>query len=213
MYDELVDVLNQVIEAKLSQVNTNLPGIVVDYDAKKNRARVRPVMPKRLADGEELAAPEIVEVPVVWPASGAGKAAFTMPLAKGDEVMLAAQQRSLENWLSGQNVSPDDPRQFDLSDCVAFPGMSATKTEGHSDDVVLKFGRANVTLKPDNTIVFGNDNGSITIHDNGDIEIKGNRIELKSTTIPVQTSARSFVLETHIHTDVTSGPGTSGPPQ
>ena len=183
MYEELIDALNQMIERKLSDVNTNMPGVVVSYDAANNRAVVKPAMPKRLAEDDPLPPPQIVEVPVVWPASGAGSASFTMPLKPGDGVMLAVQQRSLENWLAKNNGIPDDPRQFDLSDCVAIAGCTASGTVAHDTDVVMKFNKTEVRIKPDNTIIIGNDQANITIDSSGNMTLTAQKIDLNSPVI------------------------------
>jgi hypothetical protein len=186
------EAIQLMIESTLGDVNTNMPATIVSYDAARNRAIVKPDLPKRLDSEQPLESPQIVEVPIVWPASGGGNASFTMPLKAGDGVMLSFQQRSLEGWLSGKKTMPDDPRQFDLSDCVAIAGCQPSGTVAHSDNVVLKFGKANVTLMPDGTIVFGNDQGNITIDGGG-------TMTLHAQTIKINTPANSFTLETHRH--------------
>ena len=193
MFSDPREAIQTMIESVISEhVNTNIPATIVSYNAAANRAIVKPVMPKRLDNGEALDPPQVVEVPIVWPASGGGNASFTMPLQPGDGVMLAVQQRSIEGWLSGKTTMPDDPRQFDLSDSVAIAGCSHSGTVAHSDNVVLKFGKANVTLMPDGMIVFGNDKGNITID-------AGGTMTLHAQTIKINTPANSFTLETHIH--------------
>jgi hypothetical protein len=205
MYESLIEAIEQAMERKLSEINTNMPGTIVSYDAPKNRAVVKVTLPKALDDDEALPGPQIVEVPVVWSASGGGSSSFTMPLQPGDGVMLAVQQRSLENWLGGNNDAPDDPRQFDLSDCVAIPGCSHNGTVAHSEDVVLKFNKTEVRLKPDGTIVLGNDKGGITIDGSGNMT-------LKAQSIHVDTAAKAFTLETHKHDKVQTGGALSGEP-
>lgn len=190
--DGLIDALNQVTEQKLAEINTNMPGEIISYDAERNKAIVRPIMPKRLAGDDALPPPQIVEVPVVWPASNGGSASFTMPLQPGDGGMLAVQQRSTENWRSGNNGVPDDPRQFDLSDAVFIPGLSNQSTVAHAQDVVMKFNETEIRIKPDNTIIVGNGGGSITIDSAG-------RMTLKALTITIDTPSRNFVLENHSH--------------
>lgn len=204
MWEDLVDALNQMVERKLSDVNTNMPATVISYDAAKNRAVVKPVMPKRLAEDDPLPPPQIVEVPIVWPASGGGNASFTMPLKPGDGVMLAVQQRSIENWLGGSNGIPDDPRQFDLSDCVAIAGCSSGGTVAHDSDVVLKFNKMEVRLKPDNSVRIGNDQGSITIDSGGKIVLHGSSVRVETPTV-------SFNLETHRHQSTGAGSVTTPP--
>jgi hypothetical protein len=205
MITNLVESLQLLHESTLGDINTSMPGEVVSYDAARNRAVVRPVLPKALNSEEALEPPKIVEVPVVWPASNGGKSSFTMPLQPGDGVMLSFQQRSLEGWLDGKKEMPDDPRQFDLSDCVAHPGLSHSGTVAHSDDVVLKFNNSEVRIKPDGTILLGNASGGITID-------SGGKMTLKATSIHVETSAKSFTLETHKHDKVQFGGSLSGEP-
>lgn len=205
MFDNLIDALEQMVERKLSDVNTNMPATIVSYDAAKNRAVVKVSVPKGDADNEPIAGPQVVEVPVVWHASGGGSSSLTMPLKAGDGVMLAVQQRSLENWLGGNTDIPDDPRQFDLSDCVAIPGCSHNGTVAHSDDVVLKFNNTEVRLKPDGSISMTNAGNGIIIDGGGNMTIKANSIH-------INTPAKSFTLETHMHLNVMSGGGQSGVP-
>lgn len=82
-------------------------------------ASVRPAMPMALANGEELEAPTIINVPVCFPVGMGGAAQVTVPLQEGDDCLLLFSQRSIENWLSGSDQAPDDPRQHDLTDASA----------------------------------------------------------------------------------------------
>jgi hypothetical protein len=204
-YDSLIIALQQMLESHLSEVNTQIPGTIVSYDPKRNRAVVRPALPRRLASDEPLAPPDIVEVPIVWSSGMGGTTSFTMPVKAGDGVMLAFQQRSLEGWLSGKTDMPDDPRQFDLSDCVALPGCSHSGISADPTDVVLKFNDTELRITPEGTVSLGNANGAVTI------DKDGNMI-LKAKSIHVETPAHQFTLETHQHIGVRSGPDVSGTP-
>jgi len=215
--------MQTVIESALSEINTSMPVTIVSYDPATNRAVVKPDLPKRIASEESLPAPNIVEVPVVWTASGGGKSSLTMPLKSGDKGVIVVQQRSLEGWLSGNNDMPDDPRQFDLSDSVFIPGCQPTGITGDPNDVVLKFNKAQLRIQPDGTIILGNDKGGLRIDgftgtitfNNGatgiSIDNMGN-IGITGNTITVSTTERTFILENHQHTNVQTGSGSSGPP-
>lgn len=205
MFSSLVESLQLMIESSLSDINTNAPGEIVSYNAATNRAVVKLSTPKRLDNGEVLESPKIVEVPVVFNASGGGNASFTFPLKAGDPVTLSFQQRSMEGYLKGSKDAPDDPRQFDLSDCVAIPGGGHAGTVGHADNVVLKFGAANLTLQPNGTIIFGNGGGNITID-------SGGNMTLKAASIKIDAGGKNFVLEHHVHKDTQPGGGKSGEP-
>jgi hypothetical protein len=223
MFDRNVSTTQTNLETALSEINTSVPGTIISYDPATNRAVVKPDLPKRLANDESLDAPQIVEVPLLWTASGGGASTFTMPIKPGDGVMLTFQQRSLEGWLSGNKEMPDDPRQFDLSDCVAIPGCQPSGIAADPNDVVLKFNKAQLRIMPDGTIILGNDKGSMRIDGNTGtitfsngatgvtVDNQGN-IGLVGSTINVSTSERSFVLENHQHTNVRTGVETSGPP-
>jgi len=205
LMDDFTDAIQLTIESSLSGINTSMPGKVVSYNAATNRAVVRPSLPKQIDSGEVLDPPKIVEVPVQWHAAGGGNVSFTMPLKPGDDVLLSFQQRSMEGYLNGNNSAPDDPRQFDLTDCVAIPGGGASGIVGHSDNVVLKFGNANVTLKPDGTIIFGNGGGNITID-------SGGNMTLHASTITIDAGGKHFNLEHHVHKEVQRGGELSGEP-
>ncbi len=201
----LVEAIQLLIESSLSDINTSTPGVVVSYNAATNRAVVRPSVPKVGADGEVIDAPNIVEVPVHWNAAGGGNVSMTMPLKPGDHVLLSFQQRSMEGYLNGNNSAPDDPRQFDISDCVAIPGGGPSGITGHADNVVLKFGGSSISLHPDGTMVFGNAGGSMTIDGSG-------VMTLKASSIKIDAGGKTFVLEHHVHKDTQPGGGKSGEP-
>lgn len=224
---DIVRTLQQMIDTSLADVNTHIPGTIVSYDAARNRAVVRPDLPKRLASGDKLDAPNIVEVPIVWPASGGGKASFTLPVKPGDGVMLAFQQRSMEGWLSGDKSMPDDPRQHDLSDCVALAGCAPGGIAAHPDDVLLKSDKSQLRITPDNTVTLGNDNGYIHIDGDGDITIYGKSVNIinagitidgagnvtiHGNSITVNAGGKHFNLEHHHHSGVVPGGGQSNEP-
>lgn len=206
--------MNELIAAALAEVNVCLPGEVVAYDG--TTATVRPAIPKQLANGASLAPPQIVRVPVCWPIADGGRAMVTVPLKPGDPVKLTFSQRSLENWLSGSDQAPDDPRQFDLSDCFASPVM-----------------RPGITADPENvTVQYGS--GSFKIAPSGDMTIDAPSLTINAPTtvtrlltytegmvgsggdqtaaITGDVVANGVSLTTHTHSGVQSGSDNSGGP-
>ncbi|WP_237173050.1 Gp138 family membrane-puncturing spike protein [Paracandidimonas lactea] len=151
--------MNELIAAVLADLNVCLPGVIVAYDG--TTATVRPAMPKQLANGETLAAPQIVQVPVCWPIADGGRAQITVPLKPGDPVRLTFSQRSLENWLSGSDQAPDDPRQFDLTDCFASPVMRPG-VSADPDNVTVQYGAGTLKIAPSGDITI--DAPSLTIN-------------------------------------------------
>lgn len=135
-----------LIRSELAEVHTCLPGKIVSYDGK--HATVQPTLDKQLANGQTLAAPQIVKVPVCWFAADAGKALITVPLKPGDNVLLHFSERALETWLGGSDQAPDDPRMFDLSDCFASPMLRPTVGAADTEAVVVQYDKVKLRLHP-----------------------------------------------------------------
>lgn len=144
--------MNPEIAAALAEVYTMLPGVIVSYDGVT--ATVRPALSKQLANGETLAAPSIVRVPVKWPVADGGRARVTLPLKPGDPVELTFSCRSLENWLSGSDGPPDDPRQFDLTDCFCTPVMRPNLGASDTENLSVSYGAGWMKIAPDGSITF-----------------------------------------------------------
>jgi hypothetical protein len=146
--------LRQLIATELAEVHTCLPGVIVSYDG--NTAVVKPALAKQLANGDVLPAPQIVQVPVCWPCGdmGGAKALITVPLKAGDAVKLSFSERALENWLSGADSAPDDPRQFDLSDAFATPVMRPGSGAADTENLSVQFGECALKLTPSGDAVL-----------------------------------------------------------
>ena len=142
--------LKGFIQDELSEVRTCLPGVIQSYDG--TCAVVKPALPKQLANGDVLPAPQIVRVPVCFPVGMGGQAQITVPLAAGDNVILHFSERSLENWLNGSDSAPDDPRQFDLSDCFASPVLRPTASGADPENVSMLFGDGSIKIAPSGEI-------------------------------------------------------------
>lgn len=192
---EFVENLAAAVQELLNGVNTSAPGRIVSYDAARNRATVRASLPKRIADGSDLAPPETFEVPLAHMAGGGAR--VSVPVKAGDGVLLIFSQRSLENWLQGSDVAPDDPRVFDISDAIAIPGLSAGGPPVDPENLVMSMGESTISIKPGE-----------------EIEIKTTTLKIKAETIeidcPMTTSngdivAGTISLRHHIH------PGTGVP--
>lgn len=78
--------LTEAIHNELDDIHVCLPGKIVAWDGKT--ATVKPSMPRALANGSELAAPQIVSVPVLFPTGLGGSAMISLPLQAGDDVLL-----------------------------------------------------------------------------------------------------------------------------
>ncbi|SSW67329.1 hypothetical protein AVE30378_02565 [Achromobacter veterisilvae] len=154
MNQNLVSVLRALIASELAEVYTTLPGVVVAYDGEFVTAR--PALAKRLANGEVLRAPQIVRVPVCWPAGdiNGAQALISVPLKKGDPIKLSFSARALENWLAGSDGPPDDPRQFDLSDAFATSVVRPGSVSADTENVCIRYGPGTLKLTPEGNLIM-----------------------------------------------------------
>lgn len=194
-------------------MNTIMPGKIVSYNGQS--AVVRPAMPMQLASGQVLTPPQIVSVPVCFPVADAGRAQVTVPLKPGDDCLLLFSQRSIENWLSGSDQAPDDPRQYDLTDCFCLPLMRPTVTRADTDNVTLQYGSGTVKIAPNGNVTITT--GLLTVNAptsqfNGNVSVSGNVSVGGNHTVAGEMTAKGIVYSTHRHTNVENGPSTSGGP-
>lgn len=131
----MIDLIQEVVEARLYTLNVCLPGVVQEYDGSTKTVSVQPAIKKLLESGEYLSLPLLSKVPVAFPKTA--NMLISWPLAQGDEGMIFFSQRSLEKWKEqGGQVEPGDTRLFNLSDGLFFPINSR---EGGPDVIPDKF--------------------------------------------------------------------------
>ena len=188
--------MRDLVATELSEVRTTLPGTVITWNGRL--ATVRPSIPKRLANGRVLQAPQIVSVPVHFPVGAGGSAMITVPLKPGDSVTLHFCERSMEQWLSGSQDAPDDPRQFDLTDAFATPHLAPFVAGADTENLSIQYGGGSIKISPSGDITM---TGNVSI--NGNLAIAGGSMTHNGTN----------VSNTHVHSGVASGPDTTGAPQ
>jgi hypothetical protein len=127
---DLADTIREVIEARLRDLHTALPGEVLAFDAATQTATVRPTVWAAVLgeDGRYVnePLPEIYDVPVMFPRTAAGY--ITFPLVAGDTVLLVFCERPIGQWrYTGRDGSPGDQSAHGLGSAVAIPGLFANK--------------------------------------------------------------------------------------
>lgn len=207
----------------LTEINTAMPAKIVSYDPATVRATVKPSIPKRLSNGETLQAPQIVNVPVCFPMAdiGGAVAQVTLPLKAGDGVLLVFSHRSLENWLSGGEQSPDDPRMFDLSDAFAMPSVNAKSPSADGENLCIKYGEGTLKITPNGDVLINAPSTTVTAPQNtfnGKVQVNGDFSATGTVTSDTEVSAPSVKqgtvsLGSHVHTGVETGNKISGAPQ
>ncbi|TQE99505.1 MAG: phage baseplate protein [Spiribacter salinus] len=157
--------LQRAVDTLSSQLRVALPAQVESYDPGTQRASVKPLINRNYADGAVAEMPVIAGVPVVWP-RGSG-ASLTMPLNRGDGVLLVFSDRSMDEWLgSGGAATPSDRRKHDLSDAIAVPGLYSFAAGGlaeNNEDVLLTYSGSQVRLKPGGAVEIDSAN-TVTVN-------------------------------------------------
>ncbi|MCY1293660.1 hypothetical protein D9M70_429270 [compost metagenome] len=151
--------------------------------------------------------PLLLDCPVQFPAGGG--CTLTFPVMPGDECLAVFASRCIDSWWqSGGIQAQSELRMHDLSDGFALLGfrsqprvigaISTSAAQLRSDD-----GATFVSVAPSGAIAITAPAG-LTI--NADVVVNG-RVD---TTGDVK--AGNISLQTHKHTGVTPGSGTSGVP-
>lgn len=152
------------IEAERRQIMTSIPGEVVSYDPKTQKATIRPRYEQKFGD-KVLKAPDLMEVPVNFPRGGG--MIIHKPMKAGDEVMLNFAQRSLDKSGDDASAANGHPgRMHNMSDAVATPGAYSKPKEASnlpSDRMHIgtEDGKSGLQMKPDGTADLVKDGDSI----------------------------------------------------
>lgn len=154
----LEDVINAGIEKALKDLHTCLPGVVQVFDPDTQTADIQPTIQRKMS-GEVINLPLLTGVPVRFPATASF--CITLPIAKGDFVLLVFAERSIDNWLENGGIQPaQDSRTHSLSDAFALPLMYPDKepiTDFNSSALEIKSrtGAAKITMSDSNIELEG----------------------------------------------------------
>ena len=219
-----VDNIRAWIERYLRELHTALPARVQTYYPDRQEADVVPVVlhPVPQPDGslryEEI--PPIPCVPVLHPRT---KNAFIhLPVAAGDFVLVICTSVHSEFWRAGDGAvqAPGDLRRHHLANamCIpcgpfplnASPSQRLPITDDNKTALVAEIKRrdggsnfARLTLRPD---------GEALVETSGMVHLGGTAGEqfvALANKCNENYSALKTVVNTHKHTGVTTGPGTS----
>ena len=131
--------LDSYFENAMLGVHTALPAVVVKYDEKTHRAQVKPSVPLLMANGVQVELPELLDVPVMFPAAASFDLEF--PLDKDDPVMLVFQEQDIAAWKAGDKAPKSAAAsRFNLDGAIALPGMFSRPAKGKARIYVDKNG-------------------------------------------------------------------------
>lgn len=188
------DAINNLITNKIREIDTASIGIIEKFDPVTQTATIQiaidRVIQTETADSiiiETESNPLLVNVPVMFP--GGGDWFLTFPVKKGDECLLIASQRSIDNWKSNGGVQePSNVRRYlSIKDAVAIVGLNSkasalTSFNGSEPELRNRAGNIKMTFSDTGINVKGN------------LSVEGS-VTAYSTAPPLVVS-----LGTHVHT-------------
>ena len=157
MKERLSDILKQSVRSGLENVHTAIPGEVVEFDAAEAKARIRPLVRRKLANGDIQPLADVYEVPVLYPSSG--DSVVSWPLLVGDSGILIFAERNIDAWLQRGGVQdPPSKRRFDLTDGMFVPGLWSFNEapEVLPDAMLLQYKGSRIEMMDDKVVINGN---------------------------------------------------------
>lgn len=194
------DAVNNLIDNKMRSINTASVGIIEKFDPDTQTATIQiaidRVIQTETADAvifETQSNPLLVNVPVMFP--GGGDWFLTFPVKKGDECLLIASQRSIDNWKkSGGRQDPSNFRRFlSIKDSIAIVGLNSKASAISSfngNEPELRNRDGDIAIRMTDTGVEVD--GDLIV--DGDIEATG---DIKTQTGDI--TAGTISLKNHIH--------------
>lgn len=191
-------VIRGAIRSALVDVHTALPAQVLSFDATKGTVDVQPlIQERRLQQDNTYAAdqlPVLHSLPVMFPRCAGGY--ITFPIAANDTGLVIFCEYEIGDWVQktvGQQVDPGGGPRHPLTGAVFYPGLWP----------------ATSTLSPPAST------SDIEIISSGNVVIGGRagaQLVALSNLVDSLISTINTWGATHVHSGVTTGPGSSGTP-
>lgn len=121
MLQEVVQEVEEIARDIVGDIHTVLPCKILQYDEKKNLAKVKPIGEFLLHDGDKMEFPEIEDVPIMFPYIIAWDIGIVFPIHKGDEMLLLISEIELDEWRTG--AKSESPLKYDLTSAIAMPAL------------------------------------------------------------------------------------------
>jgi len=143
------------------EIQTSFIGEIIKYENQK--AEVKPLIERQYKDGSKLQFSNVSNVPVLMP--GTSECLVKLPIKKGDNVLCICTKASMDSWLAGGTTTIQSiPRQFNMSDAIAIPGMvniSDGSIGSDNDDFEIIYNDASIVIEESGTVNINN--GNLTI--------------------------------------------------
>ena len=177
MLQEFLEQIQKLIDTRINEVHTTMPGKIVSFDTATGLATVLPTMRFKMKDGSTVPYPQITGVPVLFPQGNGQRATIAYPVKPGDGCLILIAEHSIEYWLYGQETDTD--LSFDLTDAICIPGLfraanSVVKRACEENAVIVAVNDTEVVVEKNRVKVNASDivlNGNVQV--NGSITATG----------------------------------------
>ena len=206
--------LAEVLAEYRKSFYTAIPAIVVSYDGSKKRADLQPTPLTLFKDGTSGALPILPNVPVIMP-SGGGYC-LTVPLKKGDAVLVCFCQRGIKNFKKTYGEEEPSGGVLDINSPVAIAGFGALNISASPGASIQKEdGSVKVEILEDNILIEAPTKVDVVVGNSGGAEFlaDGTVNFANGATSPADgdfVTAAGISLNNHVHPFVTSSGAPDG---
>lgn len=194
--------MRQQLECDL---RVSLPAVVKSFDSSKLTVSVQPTIKETLlvnAVPTPVSLPQFDDVPVM--VYRAGGFSVTLPIQAGDECLLVFSDMCIDQWWQSGGVGNIQivNRRHDLSDAIAIFGLSSQPR------VLTGYSSSSLQVRSDDGTTV------VEVANGGVVNIKANTVNLgqSPTDHLVLFETMKALFNSHTHTGVQTGAGTSGVP-
>lgn len=193
---DMVATKDEIERRKNDHFNFNMkvaiPGIIINFDAEQQTVDVQPTIRERMKDpGGNLNwtnLPVLPDLPLVLPK--AGNFILTMPVNKGDEVLVVFADSCIDSWwASGGIQNWNDKRRHDLSDGFAILGTWSQPNRipnYSSNSAQLRSVDGSTCVDVQNSVININAANTVNINTaNTNLGLGGNRIARLGDSVKV----------------------------
>ncbi len=187
-----VEIIRTAIRNRLADVRTSVPAIVKSYDVAAQTCTCELAVRIPTSDGTPEQAPELQDVPVVWPRGGGYFCA--MPLEQGDAGLLVFCEADFSAWRESGEVSDASQERRHGMYGYFLPGGCASGNE--------------IAAAEAGKLVIGKDGGPVIKVDASGIELGASAASFaaRADVIDANIAAIKSWLASHTHPTAGTGP-------